>query len=117
MIADLQQFFGVNIEDVWRGLVSPAHVLDLIQGLYAVPQSRWRAAVLTDEPPARPQPGTPPSWLGWTPEVARLTAIADLITAALAGKKAKPLPTPLDRSPVVTTSSIREFTQMFQLLR
>ncbi|MGO2188180.1 MAG: hypothetical protein ACTH4Y_08025 [Microbacterium gubbeenense] len=40
MRADLQQFYGIDIDDVWAGRVSARHVLILAHQLTAVPDSR-----------------------------------------------------------------------------
>jgi hypothetical protein len=114
LIADLQQFYNINIEDVWSGKVSAAHVLDLVSGLWDEPWSRFRARVLRDHPPTAPETSTAPSWLGWTPEVSRLTTIVDLVVTALSGKqKPKPSPRPETKA---APMSIREAAAAFERL-
>lgn len=114
LIADLQQFFGINIEDVWAGKISPSHVLDLVSGLWDEPWSRFRARVLRAHPPEVSATPEAPSWLGWTPEVSRLTSIHDLIVSVTSGKhKPKPSPRPETKARRI---SIREAAEQFAKL-
>jgi hypothetical protein len=99
--ADLRQFYGVRLTDLWRGLVTPREVLVLVEQLALEPRSRYRAAALGSN-----------EFIGWD----RLTALtADLfdalqantvVTARVGGGKAKqpphyPRPTVAPVAPVV----------------
>ncbi|WP_289009968.1 hypothetical protein [uncultured Thermomonospora sp.] len=98
--ADLRQYYGVDLLDVWRSRLTPRQVLVLIDQLPR--HSRYLAAVadddevadqLADEPDGPPPP---PPLTEWSAEVERLTLIADrlgeLITlfAAVNSKKKPP---------------------------
>ncbi|WP_243063184.1 hypothetical protein [Humibacter sp. RRB41] len=41
--ADLQEFYGINIDDVWNGRITVRHVLELVPQLGSIPHSRMRA--------------------------------------------------------------------------
>lgn len=95
MTADFQQFYGLDLEGVWTGSLTGRRTLKLIHGLYSEIESRFRAAVLRDHPPA--PSNEPPGWKGWTPEASALVLLANLKIAELS--KHKPRKSELLSSP------------------
>jgi hypothetical protein len=103
--ADLRQFYGVRLTDLWRGLIAPREVLVLVEQLASEPRSRYRAAALGST-----------DFIGWD----RLTALtADLfdalqantvVTARVGGGKAKPPPTYPRPSVAQPTTVVRQIT-------
>ncbi|MFD5864354.1 hypothetical protein ACFWGP_05345 [Agromyces sp. NPDC127015] len=68
LTADLDQFHGIRVDDVWAGRVSARHVLTLAGQLLRNPQSRFRADRLGDD-----------RWIGWTLESSALAGIHDVL--------------------------------------
>lgn len=98
--ADFQQFYQLDIADVWRGTLKASRALELIDGLAHVPQSRYRAEALGDE-----------SFHGWDRATELLASIFDalqtntVVTAKAAGGKPKS-PDDYPRPVVLTQSDI-----------
>ncbi|WP_382307277.1 hypothetical protein [Herbiconiux sp. UC225_62] len=68
---DFQEFFQLDLVDVWRGSITPRRALDLAESLFSVPRSRYRAAVMGDR------------WLGWSSETAVLADVFDAVRDAM----------------------------------
>lgn len=47
--ADFQQFYALDIVDVWRGTLTKRRALQLLEGLAQEPRSRYRAAALGED--------------------------------------------------------------------
>lgn len=56
---DFQEFYQLDLADVWRGTITPRRALDLAESLATVPRSRYRAAAMGDS-----------RWMGWSAETA-----------------------------------------------
>lgn len=117
LIADFQQFYGLQLEDLWTGDIAPARVLVRIQGLHTEPYSRFRSAWYTDHPPKLGD-GAPP-WLGFTQEAGLLTALLNFTMQKAAGKKKlNPrdlVKTPADQKPKTKVfRTIAEFADNFR---
>jgi hypothetical protein len=95
---DFQEFFQLDLVDVWRGTLTPRRVFDLAGSLYSIPRSRYRAKALGDD-----------RWLGWSAEAAVLADIYDAERDSMVknlevwgGKAtAKPYPRPENTTPAV----------------
>lgn len=69
---DFQEFYQLDLVDVWRGLITPRRALDLAESLTTVPRSRFRAAVMGDQ-----------AWMGWSAETAVLADLYDATRDAM----------------------------------
>ncbi len=96
LTADFQQFYGLDIEGMWSGVLTPGRVLLLIQGLLSEVHSRLRGSYLRDNPPVAGN-GIP-SWKDWTFESSALAMLANLKIAELS-KNGKPKKSDLLRTP------------------
>lgn len=96
LLADFQQFYNLDLADVWRGRIEIRRARVLAEQLKAIPESRYRAADLGD-----------PRFLGfgWNAMVtADLYNLIVCALAALCGKKASAK----DLYPRPQTSDARE---------
>jgi hypothetical protein len=106
--ADFRQFYsGLDLADVWRGKLSPATALVLVEQLKTIPMSRFRAQVMGGF-----------EHLGWTPDTYLAAALYDamntnsVITAKSAGGKARdpePYPRPDQAAKSIQVDDIDDF--------
>lgn len=108
--ADFRQFYsGLDIADVWRGLLSPRDALVLAAQLAFVPSSRYRALALGGV-----------QFIGWDPNTSVLSDIHDavvdnsVVTIKSAGGKSQrpeayPRPQPKAVAPPTVVPSIENF--------
>lgn len=74
LFADFREFYGINLSDVWRGMLSVREVFILSEQLETKPESRYRAALLGG-----------PQFIGWGTDRYLTADVRDMLLALLAG--------------------------------
>lgn len=80
LMADFQQFYGVNLQDLWTGQLSTRRALILLRGLHDIDDSRYKAELRGG-----------PQFIGWGEDryiAAELHDWTILLAAAWIGKGA-----------------------------
>lgn len=102
--ADFQQFYRLDLADVWRGAMSPRRALVLAEQLAYEPHSRYRAFALGG-----------PEYIGWdrlAPQLAELIDATNLGTVvaikAAGGKSEAPPPYPRPAPPKIAKDDVEE---------